>query len=46
MAETVQNSDAGRLRAEQSAAYIADDFPRYFALSEQLAQTCPSFGRS
>lgn len=38
--------DPGRLRAEQSAAYDAEDFARYFALSEQLASIAPAYARS
>jgi FkbM family methyltransferase len=38
--------DAGRLREEQTRAFIVDDFPLYFALSEQLATASPGYARS
>jgi FkbM family methyltransferase len=34
------------LRAKQIAAYIDDDFGRYFSLTERLAAICPGYGRS
>ncbi len=37
---------AGRLRAEQVAQFDAEDFERYFALSERLAAASPGYARS
>lgn len=45
-AGAVQESDPQRLRAEQSALYQAEEFGRYFALSDRLAALCPGYARS
>lgn len=38
--------EAGRLRAEQVAQFDAEDFTRYFALSDRLAAASPGYARS
>jgi FkbM family methyltransferase len=43
---SAEQSDPGRLRAERSACYEAENFARYFALSERLAEVCQGYARS
>lgn len=46
-AEIVRTEDeAASLRAEQGAAFVADDLERYFELSDALAAAAPGYARS
>jgi FkbM family methyltransferase len=44
---TARRADSpDELRNWQTASYIADEFARYFAVSERLAEACPGYARS
>jgi hypothetical protein len=43
---TPAGRDAERLRAEQSAAFQGEEFARFFALTQRLAEVSPGYARS